>query len=88
MEIGWTAGLTQLTSFDRTPLRTMYLRRDYNGQAEPEWHLVDEPYEYRTTGVDQSADAVPAAFALHQNYPNPFNGSTSIASRSPGTAMW
>ena len=78
-----TAVLTQLTSFDRTPLRTMYLRRNYNGQVEPEWHLVNEPYEYRTTDVHQEADAMPAAIELQQNYPNPFNGSTWITFALP-----
>jgi len=72
------AVLTPLTSFERTPLKTLYLQRNYNDQDEPSWHLVDEPYEYGPTGVDESISLNPEAFVLHQNYPNPFNASTSI----------
>jgi uncharacterized protein (DUF362 family) len=35
-----------LSNFVRTPLVTTYLRRDYNGQSEPLYHLVDEPFDY------------------------------------------
>jgi len=35
-----------LDSFERVPLLTNYLRRDYNGQTEAEYHLVDEPFDY------------------------------------------
>jgi hypothetical protein len=78
-----SAILSQLTSFDRTPLRTQYLCRNYNGQVEPEWHLVNEPYEYSTTDVKLRAETVPQVIALHQNYPNPFNGSTWITFEIP-----
>ena len=37
---------TSLSNFQRTPLVTTYLRRDYNGQAEAQYHLVNEPYSY------------------------------------------
>ncbi len=37
---------SELHDFTRTPLRTQYLRRDYNGQTEDDWHLVDESYSY------------------------------------------
>lgn len=40
------ATLTQLTEFERTPLKTPYLRRDYNGQSESRFHLVDEYFDY------------------------------------------
>jgi len=35
-----------LTDFERTPLLTYYLQRDYGGQNEPLYHLVDEYYSY------------------------------------------
>ena len=37
-----------LRDMKRTPLVTPYLRRDYNGQNEAEYHLVDEPLDYRS----------------------------------------
>jgi uncharacterized protein (DUF362 family) len=67
-----------LTSFERTTLKTNYLPRDYDGQSEPEWHLVDEPYNYGTTDVRPPESERPEAFVVRQNYPNPFNASTSI----------
>jgi hypothetical protein len=73
-----TAVLTHLSAFPRTPLRTPYLRRDYNGQTEEEWHLLNEPYDYNVTGIGERAIERPSSFVLHQNYPNPFNPSTSI----------
>lgn len=41
----WVDGQAQprkLTDFERTPLKTYYLRKD----GEPEYHLVDEPFDY------------------------------------------
>ena len=32
----------KLTDFERTPLKTYYLQR----QGEPEYHLVNEPFDY------------------------------------------
>jgi uncharacterized protein (DUF362 family) len=37
---------TFLSNFERTPLVTTYLCRDYNSQTEAQYHLVDEPYIY------------------------------------------
>jgi len=37
---------TSLSNFNRVPLVTTYLRRDYNGQTEARYHMVDEPYTY------------------------------------------
>ena len=45
----WEKGIAipaPLTDFERIPLLTTYLRRDYAGQREPTWHLVDEPFDY------------------------------------------
>jgi uncharacterized protein (DUF362 family) len=35
-----------LSNFGRVPLKTTYLRRNYHGQMEAEYHMVDEPYIY------------------------------------------
>jgi uncharacterized protein (DUF362 family) len=72
-----------LDNFTRTPLMTYYMQRNYDGQTEERWHMVDEPYEYLPTAVTSEADAVPQSFVLNQNYPNPFNASTLIEYRLP-----
>lgn len=72
-----TATLTPLTDFNRTPLKTKYLQRDYDGQNEYLWHLCDEKYDY-TTDVELEETEVPTSYNLEQNYPNPFNPSTVI----------
>jgi uncharacterized protein (DUF362 family) len=68
---------TTLTNFQRTSLKTKYLQRDYNGQTEPLWHLVNEPYQYPTS-VGIALESRPDRFVLAQNFPNPFNGETSV----------
>jgi hypothetical protein len=40
------ATVTPLADFPRTPLKTAYLQRDYDGQTEPLWHLANEPFNY------------------------------------------
>ena len=69
---------TPLEQFERTPLKTYYLQRDYNGQTEPLWHLCDEPYDYNAVAVEKKPNTIATRFDLSQNYPNPFNASTSI----------
>jgi uncharacterized protein (DUF362 family) len=39
---------TSLSNLERTPLVTSYLCKDYNGQSEPLYHLVDEPFDYQS----------------------------------------
>ncbi len=72
-----TAQSVILDQFERTPLKTMYLTRDYNGQTEDMWHLVDEYYDYSQVALNDTP-VVPPSFELHQNYPNPFNQQTSF----------
>jgi hypothetical protein len=73
-----------LETLARTPLMTYYLQRDYEGQTEPHWHMVDEPFDYPTpTVVAASAQAAPHSHILGQNYPNPFNASTLIEYQLP-----
>jgi uncharacterized protein (DUF362 family) len=84
---GWESGAPvrrNLESFSRTPLATYYLQRDYNGQTEGKWHLVDEPFDYGpATAITSDLTARPQSFVLGQNYPNPFNASTMIEFRLP-----
>lgn len=57
----WNAGEPAplaLQAVERTPLVCPYLRRDYNGQSEEQYHLVDEPFDYSTVGV-AAAPALP-----------------------------
>ncbi|MBK8882945.1 MAG: T9SS type A sorting domain-containing protein [Bacteroidales bacterium] len=75
--------LANLTSFERFPLKTYYLQRDFDGQNEPYWHLVNEPYIYGTTGVNNLPDSQ-ESFYLKQNFPNPVRNSTSLTFHIPG----
>ena len=78
----WQNGDPQLVSVDsleRTPLMTYYLQRNYGGQNEAKWHMLDEPYDYGpATAVADELAAQPRIQALGQNYPNPFNPTTTI----------
>jgi uncharacterized protein (DUF362 family) len=78
-----SATLASLDNYARTPLLTYYLQRDYNGQSEEYWHLVDEPYDYKAVSVSARQVISPQGFDISQNYPNPFNSSTSICFSLP-----
>jgi hypothetical protein len=71
------ATLAGLEDYERTPLKTYYLQRDYNGGTEPYWHLVDESYDYGSTGISSGRDAG-LPFTLGENFPNPVQGRTTI----------
>ena len=68
--------LTPLNSFQRYPLKSPYLRRDYNGQNEDQYHLVNEPFNYATDVA--SEETAPHTLLLKQNYSNPFSSTTMI----------
>lgn len=72
-----------MKSFERFELKTYYLQRNYNGQNEPLWHLVNEPCDYGPTSVEATEGGKPEVYVLGQNYPNPFNSSTIIEYRLP-----
>lgn len=77
---------TPLSDFDQTPLLTYYMQRDYDGQTEDYWHLLNEPFDYGVTDVaSQDTGDRPEAFVLHQNRPNPFNPTTSIEYKIPSS---
>ena len=77
-KVDGTATLTPLTDFNRTPLKTKYLQRDYDGQTESLWHLCDENYDYKPNSIESENTDIPTTYSLEQNYPNPFNPSTKI----------
>jgi len=53
----WEDGAPHLTSLDkleRFDLKTLYLQRNYGGQDEPLYHLVNEPFDYGSPIVIKS----------------------------------
>ncbi|MFC1539617.1 DUF362 domain-containing protein [Candidatus Latescibacterota bacterium] len=63
-----------LTSFTRTPLKTYYLQKNYNGGTEKFWHLVNEPFDYRTLGyVEPSYPSYPGTKVFTQGQPTAGN---------------
>ncbi len=58
-----TPRLVNLAEQTRTPLVSPYIRRDYNGQNEAYYHLVNEPFDYSTLGTSPTPDR-PAVLAL------------------------
>ena len=81
-----SATLRLLTEFPRTPLKTYYLRRDYAGQTEPYWHLLDEPCDYGNVAVQGPGAGTDAAFGLRQSHANPVRGAVSIGFAIPRPA--
>ena len=73
-----------LDDFTRHQLSTYYLQRDYAGQGEALYHMVDEPYTYAVpTAIRSQTQVRPQSSVLGQNYPNPFNSTTVIEYQLP-----
>ena len=54
-----------LDTFRRTPLLTLYLRRNYEGHQEDLYHMVDESFDYKSWGTGRpSADSQPSIKAI------------------------
>jgi hypothetical protein len=70
--------LAELSSFQRIPLKTYYLQRNYGGKAEPKWHLVNEPYNYEVTGISD-LPATQSEFSILAIYPNPVHKTSLIS---------
>ncbi|MCE5348051.1 MAG: DUF362 domain-containing protein [Bacteroidales bacterium] len=73
---GATSG--NLAGFQRYSLKTLYLQKNYFGQEEPYWHMVNETYDYNRTGLNDST-----GFYIRQNFPNPVRLQTSISFHIP-----
>ncbi len=74
------AELKALDEFQRHPLKTSYLRKDYDGGNEDYWHMVDEYFDYSAvSGTILQPMSHP--FKLGANYPNPFSEQTHIPFR-------
>ena len=84
-ECDWSS---DVCSSDLNKLVSHYLRRDYDGEREAEYHMVDEPFNYGPVSAVESFSEgktnrrtqakQPEAYILGQNFPNPFSGSTVI----------
>ncbi len=50
-----------LETIPRTPLATPYLRKDYGGASEPEYHFCDEPFNYSAfRNVEPKGASIPS----------------------------
>lgn len=55
----------KLDTFKRTPLLTLYLRRNYDGMNESQYHMVDEPFDYNSWKSGKiAAESKPSIKAL------------------------
>lgn len=68
---------TELSDIQRFPLLTYYLQKDYDGQTEAKWHMVDEAYDYGPTAV-KNVSLSPHDFYMKEVYPNPVRSLSTI----------
>jgi hypothetical protein len=71
------ATLAELDDYERTPLKTYYLQKNYDGGTEPYWHLVNEAYDYGSMGTP-GLKGTGLPFNLGDNFPNPVHERTNI----------
>jgi len=71
------ANLAALEDYQRTPLKTYYLQKDYDGGTESRWHLVNEAFDYTAVSTP-SKKAADLRFSLGENFPNPGKWKTTI----------
>jgi hypothetical protein len=64
-------------NFERTPLKTYFLQKDYDGGTEPYWHMIDEEFDYTEVGTSNLKTAN-LTFNLGGNFPNPVKWKTTI----------
>lgn len=61
----------KLDTFKRTPLLTLYMRRNYDGMNEDQYHMVDEPFDYSSWKTGKLAyDNKPSVKALGSDNSN------------------
>lgn len=66
-----------LSDFQRFDLVTYYLQKDYNGGTEPKWHLVNEPYDYGNTAINDVSNTA-NEFYMKDVFPNPIQNTGTI----------
>jgi uncharacterized protein (DUF362 family) len=76
--------LASLESFERTSLLTNYLRKDYAGESEPVWHMLNQPYDYGAS--TRLVPASPGLRVLGTRNPGRANASTVIEYCLPATS--
>ncbi len=80
-----TAVKKKLDSFERTPLKTPYLQKNYGGQNEPIYHLCNEPFDYSAVREEKlSLPEKPGTSVLTRDYPPSPDRLVSIEYCLPG----
>ena len=83
------AVLTPLEEFTRTPLLTVYLRKDYNGMNEPPYHMVDQPFDYSVVSgkVKPVRPEKPEVKVLHHQLLSPNNTNAALEYHLPSSGF-
>jgi hypothetical protein len=76
--------LAPLSSLERFPLKTTYLKRDYNGQTEDTYHFVNEPYNY--SSLLPNPYKQPEIFTLDQVNSKSYHNLVQLEYRIPRSA--